>query len=55
MLATPVGVIAEATRDGETGFIIENNSPKCIAENAKCFVEEESTFDKIVKTRENFQ
>jgi glycosyltransferase involved in cell wall biosynthesis len=33
VLATPVGAIPDVVKDGETGFIMENNSPKCIAEN----------------------
>lgn len=33
VLATPVGVIPDIIKDGETGFIMENNSPECIAEN----------------------
>ena len=33
VLATPVGAIPDIIKDGQTGFILENNSPKCIAEN----------------------
>jgi len=33
VLATPVGSIPDVIRDGETGFIMENNSPECIAQN----------------------
>ncbi len=33
VLATPVGSIPEVIKDGETGFIMENNSPECIAQN----------------------
>ena len=33
VLATPVGVVLDVIKDGETGFIMENNSPECIAEN----------------------
>jgi len=33
VLATPVGSVPEVIKDGETGFIMENNSPECIAEN----------------------
>ena len=33
VLATPVGGIPDLIKDGETGFIMENNSPECIAEN----------------------
>jgi len=33
VLATPVGGIPDIIKDGETGFIMEDNSPECIAEN----------------------
>jgi glycosyltransferase involved in cell wall biosynthesis len=33
VLATPVGATPDIIKDGETGFIMENNSPECIAEN----------------------
>lgn len=33
VLATPVGAIPDLTKDGETGFIMEDNSPECIARN----------------------
>jgi glycosyltransferase involved in cell wall biosynthesis len=33
VLATPVGSIPDVITDGETGFIMENNSPECIAKN----------------------
>jgi glycosyltransferase involved in cell wall biosynthesis len=33
VLATPVGAIPDVIRGGETGFIMENNSPECIAQN----------------------
>ena len=33
VLATPVGAILDVIKDGETGFILENNSPECIAKN----------------------
>ncbi len=33
VLATPVGVVTDVIKDGETGFIMPNNSPECIAEN----------------------
>ena len=35
VLATPVGAIPDVIIDGKTGFIMENNSPECIAENVK--------------------
>jgi glycosyltransferase involved in cell wall biosynthesis len=31
VLATPVGAIPDIIQDGKTGFIIRDNSPKCIA------------------------
>ena len=33
VLATPVGGIPDIIKDGETGFLMENNSPEGIAEN----------------------
>lgn len=33
VLATHVGAIPDIIKDGETGFIMENNSPLCIAKN----------------------
>ena len=33
VLATPVGAIPDIIKDEETGFILENNNPECIAEN----------------------
>ena len=33
VLATPVGGVPDLVRDGNTGFIMENNSPECIAQN----------------------
>jgi glycosyltransferase involved in cell wall biosynthesis len=66
VLATPVGAIPDVIQDGITGFIMENNSPECIArnviralnypdlpgiaENGRKFVEENYTFDKTVGT-----
>lgn len=65
VLATPVGAIPDVIRDGETGFIMRDNSPECIArsvlralsdpnlhevaERGRRFVEEEFTFEKTVK------
>ena len=65
VLATPVGAIPDVIKDGETGFIMENNSPECIAkniiralnhpdlgriaENGRRLVEREFTFEKAVK------
>lgn len=33
ILATPVGAIPDFIRDGENGFIMDENSPECIAKN----------------------
>jgi glycosyltransferase involved in cell wall biosynthesis len=33
VLSTPVGSIPDVIADGDTGFIMKNNSPECIAEN----------------------
>jgi glycosyltransferase involved in cell wall biosynthesis len=33
VLATPVGSIPAVIKEGETGFILEDNSPECIAQN----------------------
>jgi glycosyltransferase involved in cell wall biosynthesis len=33
VLATPVGAVPDIIRNGETGFIMENNSPQCISDN----------------------
>ena len=65
VLATPVGAIPDVIRDGETGFIMEDNSPECIARNVmralndpdledvaergRRFVEGEYTFEKVVE------
>jgi glycosyltransferase involved in cell wall biosynthesis len=65
VLATPVGAIPDIIIDGKTGFIMESNSPECIAENViralnssdldriaeagRRFVEENITFEKVVK------
>lgn len=65
VLATPVGAIPDIIRDEETGFLMEDNSPECIASNvvralkhtdldgiakrARILVESEFTFDKAVE------
>ncbi len=64
VLATPVGAIPDVIIDGKTGFIMENNSPECIAENVvralnspdleqiaengRRLVETEYTFERVV-------
>jgi glycosyltransferase involved in cell wall biosynthesis len=65
VLATMVGAMPDIIKDGKTGFIMESNSPQCIARNilralrypdlniiseeARAFVENEFTFEKAVK------
>jgi len=64
VLAAKVGAIPDIITDGKTGFIMENNSPECIAENViralntpnleeisengRKFVEENFTFESAV-------
>ena len=65
VLATPVGGVPDLIKDGETGFIMETNSPECIAENvmralehpdldeimknARKLIEEDYTYEAAVK------
>lgn len=65
VLATPVGAIPDIIEDGETGFLMEDNSPGCIArnviralnhpnleeiaKNARALVEKEFTYEAVVK------
>lgn len=65
VLATPVGVVPDVIKDGESGFIMGNNSPECIAENiiralehpnlneigknAMDIIEEKYTYDAVVE------
>jgi len=69
VLATPVGAIPDVIKDGETGFIMENNSPECITRNviralnhpdlekitmnARALVEREFTYEKAVEGYRN--
>ena len=48
VLATPVGSIADIIKDGENGFIMENNSPECIAKNIQRALAYPN-LDKIIK------
>ena len=48
VLATPVGGVPDVIKDDETGFIIEDNSPECIAENVERALNSPD-LDKIVK------
>ncbi len=65
VLATSVGAIPDIIKDGETGFIMENNSPECIVknvtrvlnhpnlerivQNARVLVEKEFTLEKAIE------
>jgi len=65
VLATPVGALPDIITDGNTGFIMANNSPECIAdnvvralkypdlgrivENARVLVEREFTYEAAVE------
>jgi len=65
VLATTVGAIPDVIKEGETGFIMEDNSPDCIARNiiralshpnleeivnnARALVEKEYTYEKAVE------
>ena len=65
VLAMPVGGIPELITDGETGFILEDNSPECIAEgilraldypnlveitrNAQMLIDKEYTYEATVE------
>ena len=48
VLATPVGGVPDLIKDGETGFILEDNSPECIAKNVIRALENPN-LDRIVK------
>lgn len=48
VVATPVGGVPDFVEDGETGFIMKNNNPKCIVENVIRALEYPN-LDKIVK------
>ena len=48
VLATPVGAIPDVIKDGETGFIMGNNSPGCIAENVERVLNHPA-LDEIIK------
>jgi glycosyltransferase involved in cell wall biosynthesis len=52
VLATPVGAIPDIIKDGETGFILENNSRECIKENI-FRVFNHPDLDKIIQAARN--
>jgi len=65
VLATPVGAVLDLIKDGETGFILEDNSPECIAKNvisalndpnlgniaktARALIEKEYTYEAVME------
>jgi glycosyltransferase involved in cell wall biosynthesis len=53
VLTTPVGAIPDIIIDGNNGFIMKDNSPKCIVENVKRALNYPDT-DQIVKNGRQF-
>ena len=65
VLATSVGGVPDLIKDGETGFIMKDNTPECVAENviralnglnlneiaknARALVEREFTYEAAVE------
>ena len=49
IVASPVDAIPDLIRDGENGFLMENNSPECIAKNVIGALND-SRLDEIVKS-----
>jgi glycosyltransferase involved in cell wall biosynthesis len=47
VLATSVGAIPTIILNGETGFILENNSPQCITSNIIKILDDENSFEVI--------
>ena len=47
VLATSVGIIPTFIKNGETGFILEDNSPHCIASNIIKLLDDEKTVNVI--------
>lgn len=52
VLATPVGSIPDIIKDGETGFILENNSPECIVKNVLRALEHPNLDEIVENARE---
>ena len=52
VLATPVGAIPDIIKDGETGFIMGNNSPECIAANVMKVLEHPNLEEIVENARE---
>jgi glycosyltransferase involved in cell wall biosynthesis len=52
VLATLVGAIPDIIKDGETGFVMENNSPECIAENVVRALEHSNSEEIVKNARE---
>ena len=51
VLATPVGGVPDLIKDGKTGFIIENNTPECIAKNVILALEYPNIEEIVSKAR----
>ena len=55
VLATPVGAIPDVIKDGETGFILGNNSPECISKNVIRALEHPNLDEIVRKARKLIQ
>jgi len=53
VLATPVGAVPDVIVDGKTGFIMEDNSPECIAENVMQVLEHPD-LERVAETGRRF-
>jgi len=51
VLATPVGGVPDLIKEGETGFILENNSPECIADSVIKVLNSKNLEETIKKAR----
>ena len=51
VLATPVGGVPDLIKDGMSGFILENNSPECIAKNVIRALENPNLEDLVKNAR----
>lgn len=52
VLGTRVGLLSDILKDGETGFILEDNSPECIAENIIIALEHPNLREIVKNARE---
>jgi glycosyltransferase involved in cell wall biosynthesis len=53
VLATPVGAVPDLIKDGITGFIMENNTPECVADNI-CRALDYNNLDLMAQTARQF-